>query len=180
MSHATVYVHMTSSRTLGSLRGDGRLDAHRFYTREQTAGGSKTSDDTVSTIFDRLHGSITTDTKPPIYRTGYDKEGRICGGPSAAPAVPTEPVVAPPAAAAAAPIVPVPITELAAAAPGAVTGQPTASPRGAGRVRPAHRGAGCRAPRGAGLAHRASAQHARARQAQAHGQHQMGTMKESM
>jgi hypothetical protein len=128
MSHATVYVHMTSSRTLGSLRGDGRLDAHRFYTREQTAGGSKTSDDTVSTIFDRLHGSITTDTKPPIYRTGYDKEGRICGDPSAAPAVPTEPVVAPPAAAAAAPIVPVPITELAAAAPGAVTGQPTAPP----------------------------------------------------
>lgn len=128
MSHATVYVHMTSSRTLGSLRGDGRLDAHRFYTREQTAGGSKTSDDTVSTIFDRLHGSITTDTKPPIYRTGYDKEGRICGDPSAAPAVPTEPVVAPPAASAAAPIVPVPITELAAAAPGAVTGQPTAPP----------------------------------------------------
>ena len=180
MSHATVYVHMTSSRTLGSLRGDGRLDAHRFYTREQTAGGSKTSDDTVSTIFDRLHGSITTDTKPPIYRTGYDKEGRICGDPVGCSGR---------------------SHRARGGAPRGVGGRahrarahhrtgrrgawrsdrPThRAPRGAGRVRPAHRGAGCRAPRGAGRAHRASAQHARARQAQAQGQHQMGTMKESM
>jgi hypothetical protein len=110
-SHATIYVHMSSSRTMGDLAGPGRLNAHRFYTREQAVGGSKNSDDVVSTLFDRLHGSTSTDTKPPIYRTGYDDDGRISGDPFAAPAVPALPVVTLPV-----PMLPVPAPVLTPAA----------------------------------------------------------------
>ena len=79
MSHSTLYVQMVTSRTLGASSGDGRLDANRFYTREQTEGGSKCSNDTVSTVFDALHGSDQTDIKPPIFRKGYDAYGLIPG-----------------------------------------------------------------------------------------------------
>lgn len=79
MSHMTVYVHMLTSRTLGDLQGPGRFHANRFYTRLQTAGGSKDSNDTASTFFDFLHGARNTDIRPPIYRTGYGPEGRIEG-----------------------------------------------------------------------------------------------------
>ena len=102
---------MSSSRTMGDLAGPGRLNAHRFYTREQAVGGSKNSDDVVSTLFDRLHGSTSTDTKPPIYRTGYDDDGRISGDPFAAPAVPALPVVTLPV-----PMLPVPAPVLTPAA----------------------------------------------------------------
>lgn len=76
MSHMTVYVHIICSRTLGDISaGPGRFDANRFYTRLQPVGGSKCSNDTACTFFDFLHGSRTTDTRPPRYRTGFDEYG---------------------------------------------------------------------------------------------------------
>ena len=101
---------------MGNLAGPGRFNAHRFYTREQAVGGSKNSDDVVSTVFDRLHGSTSTDTKPPIYRTGYDEDGRISGDPFAAPAVPVLPVPVLP--------VPAPVLTPAAAPPAALAAAP--------------------------------------------------------
>lgn len=88
MSHLTYYVHMTTTRTLGDLAGPGRLDANHFYTREQ-AGVSKNSNDTVSTVFHRLHGGAAT-FKPPVFRSGFDVNGIIpgAGGTTAAAPVP--------------------------------------------------------------------------------------------
>jgi hypothetical protein len=109
MSHITYYVHMTTTRTLGDLAGPGRLDANRFYTREQ-AGVSKNSNDTVSTVFHRLHEGAAT-FKPPMFRTGFDVNGLIpgAGGTTAAAPVPVAPAPAAP------PVLPAPASAPAAA-----------------------------------------------------------------
>jgi len=45
------------------------------YTRSETVGGAKSSDDTLSTLCDLLLGSLNIGVDdPPVYRTGYGPE----------------------------------------------------------------------------------------------------------
>jgi hypothetical protein len=78
MSHITFYIHMFTSRMLGSMAdGDGRFAANWFFTREQSVGGSKNSNDTVSTFFSRLLGGRSGWASPSIYRSGFDGAGIV-------------------------------------------------------------------------------------------------------
>jgi hypothetical protein len=155
MSHMTFYIHMITSRMLGSMSdGPGRLNANYFYTRNQSIGGSKDSNDTLSTVFDRLHGGTASWINPAMFRSGFNAAGIIPGAAATTEAAPLPPAVAPPAAAAeatdatpappntAAPqatseaatfppagAVPPAVTEAAVAAPAAQT--PTAPPTAA-------------------------------------------------
>lgn len=46
-----------------------------MYTRSETVGGAKSSDDTLSTLCDLLLGSLNIGVDdPPVYRTGYGPE----------------------------------------------------------------------------------------------------------
>ena len=81
MSHATFYVHVVLSPSLGEPGGPSRLDRNHVYTRAQTLGPrklsvSKGSDDTASTVLSFLLGE-TLPLRPSVYRTGYDADGPI-------------------------------------------------------------------------------------------------------
>lgn len=72
MSKRTLFVHIFSVESLGETTGDTRFQRNRVYVREERVGGSKTSDDTISTLFELLFGRKTPITpQPKLLRTGF-------------------------------------------------------------------------------------------------------------
>ena len=77
-SKETNYVHIIIQHALGDKAGPTRIPRCQYYIRTQECAGSKDCNDTVFTIFDMLAcPHPPTCTQPQLYRTGYDKEGRV-------------------------------------------------------------------------------------------------------
>lgn len=77
----TNYVHILCSPSLGDTTGDSRFSRNHVYIREDTAGGSKNSNDTTSTVFDLLLGARNPSCRTPqLYRRGHNKHGVILKG----------------------------------------------------------------------------------------------------
>jgi len=72
MSVHTHYVNIFCAESCGSPNGRTRFSRNNVYTRSETVGGAKSSDDTLSTLCDLLLGSLNIGVDdPPVYRTGY-------------------------------------------------------------------------------------------------------------
>lgn len=77
-SGMTHYVHIFCAESLGRSWGSTRLSRNVVYTRSEAVAGAKVSDDTLSTLGDVLLGyKYPICSQPPLYRTGYDKEGQV-------------------------------------------------------------------------------------------------------
>jgi hypothetical protein len=53
-SKITQYLHIICVDSCGVASGPSRMQRNIVYTRDESSGGSKNSDDTVSTVFDFL------------------------------------------------------------------------------------------------------------------------------
>lgn len=75
MSGDTHYVHIFCVESCGEASGDSRLSRNVVYTRSERDGGSKSSDDTLSTLCDMLRGGLTPGVgDPPVYLSGFCAE----------------------------------------------------------------------------------------------------------
>ena len=75
MSHLTLYVHIICAESLGEASGPSRFGRNRIYTREQTEGGSKDGNDTLSTIFDFLLDDPASGLRLERLRPGWSEDG---------------------------------------------------------------------------------------------------------
>jgi len=75
MSGETHYVHIFCVESCGVSSGSDRLSRNIVYTRSERDGGSKSSDDTLSTLCDMLRGGVTVGVgDPPVFRSGFTTE----------------------------------------------------------------------------------------------------------
>lgn len=71
MSCETNYVHIFCDESCGEATGPTRFSRNVVYTRSETVGGAKSSDDILSTLCDLLLGGARIGTDdPPVYRSG--------------------------------------------------------------------------------------------------------------
>ena len=71
MSGETHYVHIFCLESCGKTTGPTRFSRNVVYSRNECVGGSKTSDDTLSTLCDVLLGGATVGGEdPPVLRQG--------------------------------------------------------------------------------------------------------------
>ena len=94
-SKETNYVHILIAPALGDpdTAHPSRLQRCVYYIRSQESAGSKDCNDTVFTIFDFLAAPLApTCAQPQLFRTGYDRDGRLLpdAAPAASPASETE------------------------------------------------------------------------------------------
>lgn len=80
MSGETHYVHIFCAESCGGTTGPSRFSRNLVYSRSERVGGSKSSDDTLSTLADMLLGRVNLgDGVPPLFRTGFGPEGPLRG-----------------------------------------------------------------------------------------------------
>lgn len=80
-SGTTHYVHIFCVESLGRGSGPTRFSRNVVFTRSEAVAGAKVSDDTLSTLGDVLLGyRHPYCTQPPLFRSGYDKDGRLLDG----------------------------------------------------------------------------------------------------
>ena len=78
LSKRNIHVHIIDAPSLGVNSTESRLAKRVIYNRLETVGGSKDSNDTVSTIFDFLFSPVEpTCAQPALYRTGYGPDGAL-------------------------------------------------------------------------------------------------------
>lgn len=78
MSNETHYVHIIFLSACSDDAGPTRFSRNIVYTRSEEANGAKTSNDTLSTLADSLLGAKGPRFhQPPLFRTGYDRDGKI-------------------------------------------------------------------------------------------------------
>lgn len=78
MSGETHYVHILCVESCGETTGASCFSRNIVYTRSERVGGSKSSDDTLSTLADMLGGGSVVDMEsPPVLRTGYGSDGAL-------------------------------------------------------------------------------------------------------
>ena len=75
LSHPTAYVLVMHSPSRGGTKGESKYGANHVMIREQSAGGSKDSNDTVTGMHIYLLGAPNSGFKPPAFRTGFDENG---------------------------------------------------------------------------------------------------------
>lgn len=81
ISGETHYVHMFCAESCGEAAGPSRFSRNLVYTRSERIGGSKSSDDTLSTLCDMLLGGVRIAcSNPPRYRTGFGPNGEVASG----------------------------------------------------------------------------------------------------
>lgn len=80
MSGETRYVHMFCAERCGQTTGPTRFSRNLVYSQSERVGGSKSSDDTLSTLADMLLGGVQLGGGcPPLFRTGYGPDGPVDG-----------------------------------------------------------------------------------------------------
>eukprot|EP00170_Pyropia_yezoensis_P001602 contig_6943_g1606 len=80
MSGETHYGHIFCAERCGETTGPTRFSRNLVYSRSERVGGSKSSDDTLSTLADMLLGGVHLGGGcPPLFRTGYGPDGPIHG-----------------------------------------------------------------------------------------------------
>lgn len=78
LSGISHYVHLMCLESCGKPKGRTRFSRNLVYIRDERVGGSKTSEDTLSTIADVFLGRRKPRTaQPKMYRSGYDTNGLI-------------------------------------------------------------------------------------------------------
>lgn len=78
MSGETHYVHIFCAESCGETTGQTRYSRNLVYTRSERVGGSKSSDDTLSTLSDMLLGGLSIGSAdPPIFRSGFGVDGLL-------------------------------------------------------------------------------------------------------
>lgn len=78
LSGVTNYVHIIVQESCGLSTGPTRKSRNIVYIRDERVAGSKTSDDTLSTICDSLLAPPgPTAEQPSKFRTGYDIDGKL-------------------------------------------------------------------------------------------------------
>lgn len=78
LSGSTHYVHIFCAESCGTSSGPSRFSRNVVYTRSQRVCGSKSSDDTLSTLSDMLLGSVSIGGDlPPVYPTGSGPDGGV-------------------------------------------------------------------------------------------------------
>jgi len=78
MSGETYYVHILCMESCGDASGPTRFSRNIVYSRSECVGGSKTSDDTLSTLTDALLGAAGIGcADPELYRSGFGPDGRL-------------------------------------------------------------------------------------------------------
>jgi hypothetical protein len=71
LSKATEYVHIICSPSCGDTEGETRFGRNVVYIRPETGGGSKDTNDTISTLFDWMTAFPTPSCpQPKLYRSG--------------------------------------------------------------------------------------------------------------
>ena len=75
LSHPTAYVLVLHCPSRGGTKGPSKFTANHVMIREQDAGGSKNSNDTVTGITTYLLGGKQAGYKPAEYRRGFDGGG---------------------------------------------------------------------------------------------------------
>jgi hypothetical protein len=78
LSGVTNYVHILVFHSCGRAGDDTKMSQNLVYVREDRVIGANKSDDTLSTLADALLGQRrTTFSQPPIYRSGYNENGKV-------------------------------------------------------------------------------------------------------
>ena len=78
MSKMNIHVHIFDVPSCGVNKDTSKFGKRVIYNRLETVGGSKDSNDTVSTMMDFLFSPPTpTCQQPPMFRTGYNQDGAI-------------------------------------------------------------------------------------------------------
>ena len=75
MSHITLHVHMLILLSCGEGTGPTKKARSLFFIRDEKIGGSKDSNDALSTLFEALNGR-DPDAPPPSYRYGQMRASR--------------------------------------------------------------------------------------------------------
>ena len=78
MSKRNVHVHILDAPSCGECSGPSRFGRRIVYSRLEEIGGSKDSNDTISTVYDYLLSPhAPTCEQPVMFRTGYNADGCI-------------------------------------------------------------------------------------------------------
>lgn len=78
MSGETHYVRICCAESCGEAAGPFQFSRTLVYTRSERIDGSKSSDDTLSTLSDMLLGELTIASQdPPLYRHGLGPDGAL-------------------------------------------------------------------------------------------------------
>ena len=89
LSKITEYVMLICAESCGETEGKSRFGRNRAYLRQETIGGAKDANDTVSTLFDFLLAVRgTTCEQPPLHRSGYSEDAPTGRGRQEAPPEP--------------------------------------------------------------------------------------------
>lgn len=72
------FVHIFTMESFGETTGPSKFARNIVFARERSVGGSKTSDDTICTLFELLLSRNACVTPQPlVFRPGYDGNGKI-------------------------------------------------------------------------------------------------------
>ena len=80
LSKITEYIQIICAESCGETDGDTRYGRNRAYMRQETIGGAKDANDTISTLVDFLMAPrIASCKQPALHRTGYSEESPLGG-----------------------------------------------------------------------------------------------------